>query len=119
MADIKRVKARKLNKGILFDNKIDSYEKDNVENKEELKNSISENKNKRKKVKSRKIKMAYTAKEEQKMDKQIETEDNVSVLVMVIILVLCFIVGISLGYILYRIAINSSSAMFIVKYLFS
>lgn len=70
-----------------------------------------------KKVKSRKIRMSFTTKEEQQMDRQMEKEDNLSVVVMIIILVLCFVVGISLGYVLYRIAINSSNVMFIVKYL--
>lgn len=55
---------------------------------------------------------------EEQLDKEIAKEDNLSITLMVIILVVCFIVGIFLGYMLYRIAINSSNVMFIVKYFF-
>ena len=56
--------------------------------------------------------------EEQELDREIEQEDNFSIVLMILILVVCFVVGITLGYILYRIAINSSNVMLIVKYLF-
>ena len=62
--------------------------------------------------------MSFTAKEEEKIDHQMEKEENISIVVMLIILIFCFIIGISLGYMLYRIAINSS-AMYIVRNLFS
>ena len=55
---------------------------------------------------------------EEQLDKEIDSEDNLSITLMIIILVVCFVVGIFLGYMLYRIAINSSNVMFIVKYFF-
>lgn len=112
MTDVKKIKARKLKKNNSSDDIDVDINKGVVDDK---KQSKSNNRVVKKKVKSRKIKMSFTAKEERKMDNQIEVENNISVAFMMFILVLCFIVGISLGYILYRIAINNSSAMFIVR----
>lgn len=61
-----------------------------------------------KKIKSRKICMSLSKAEEKRLDREIERDDNVSVMLIVVILALCFIVGISLGYVLYRIAINGA-----------
>ena len=98
MVDAKKIKTRKLRKGTkdLVDTGLD----EGTRIKE--KNDIL----KKKKVKSKKIRMSFSKVEEQKMDKAIERDDNMSVMLIVIVLVLCFIVGISLGYLLYRIAIN-------------
>lgn len=54
----------------------------------------------------RKIRMSSTLKEEQKLDSEMERSDNFSILIIVGILAICFVVGISLGYVLYKIAIN-------------
>lgn len=114
MSDVKKVRARKLNKNSSFWDKID----ENFENVSNItKKDDNTKKVTRKRTKPRKIRMSFTAKEEKIMDKQMEVEDNLSVAVMAIILVLCFVVGISLGYILYKIAIDSSP-MFIVRHLF-
>ena len=59
-----------------------------------------------KKVKGKKIKMSLTKAEEKKIDKEVENSDRMSILVMVIILVVCFVLGISLGYVLYRLALT-------------
>lgn len=59
-----------------------------------------------KKIKTRKIRMSLSNIEEKRLDKVIERDDNFSVGFMIIILALCFIVGISLGYLLYKIAIT-------------
>ena len=48
-----------------------------------------------------------------KLNKKIEAEDSLSIGVMVLILVLCLVVGIVLGYLLYRLAINSSAVVLI------
>lgn len=60
---------------------------------------------KMKKVKSRKIKMALTKAEEKKLDNDLEKSDNFSVALMLVILISCFVIGIALGYFLYKIAI--------------
>lgn len=104
MSNIRKVKSRKLNKNIIskFNNletNIDDKSGDDF-------------------VKNKKIKMSFTSKEEQQIDYQMETDDNVSIALIMIILVFCFIIGISLGYMLYRIAINSS-VMFIVRNFFN
>lgn len=58
------------------------------------------------KFRKRRIHSVDLDRQEKELDRQIEIEDNLSILVMALILVGCFIVGISLGYILYNIAIN-------------
>lgn len=109
MSDTKRIKSRKI-KGVLI-SKDDKLKESSINNVTEKNKDLSN-----KKIKSRKIKMSFIDKEEEKMDKQIELEDNFSMAAMIGILVVCFIVGISLGYILYRIAINSSNAMMLIHY---
>ena len=52
--------------------------------------------------------------EDQKLDRQLENDDNMSFAVIILILIVCFVVGIFVGYLLYRVAINNSNTMFIV-----
>lgn len=90
-------------------------------NKEEEKVSIEKNNNNYcsySKVRKRKIKNVVKNKDDviaskdEYMDqeyKNIESEDNFSLGLMIFILVLCVIVGVVLGYFLYRLAINSSA----------
>ena len=47
------------------------------------------------------------------LEKEALQEENISIAMIVLIIGLCFVVGISLGYILYRIAINSSSVLIV------
>ena len=108
---VTKIKTRRLHKEVI--SKLDTENLKQVSKESKVKKN-DENK----KVKNKKIRMSFTAKQEARMDKEIENSDNLSVGLMIVILVLCFVVGISLGYVLYRIAINSSNAMFIVKYLF-
>lgn len=68
------------------------------------------------KIGTRRIRKLGVSREEKKLDREIEGQDNLSIMVMIIILVLCFIVGIMLGYMLYRIAMNSSNVMFIIAH---
>lgn len=107
MADTKRVRGSKIKKtqeDIKNVTSIDEIKEDEIKTV--------------KKIKPKKIKKEVIISDEmeQKLDKEIEHEDDLSITVMICILVLCFFVGISLGYMLYRIAINSSNAMMIVKY---
>ena len=48
------------------------------------------------------------------IDKEIENDDNMSLALIFFIVVMCFIVGIVVGYIIYRLAINTSNVLFIV-----
>lgn len=50
-------------------------------------------------------------KTDKELEKEALQEENISIAMIVLIIGLCFVVGISLGYILYRIAINSSSVL--------
>ena len=61
---------------------------------------------KKKKSKLKKIRMSMTKAEEKKLDEGIQKDDNMSIGLIILILVLCFVVGISLGYLLYNIALN-------------
>lgn len=54
----------------------------------------------------KKIKMSFSKVEEAKMDQAIEREDNFSIGLIFLIIAMCFVVGISLGYLLYRIAMT-------------
>ena len=52
-----------------------------------------------------------------KLDKELETEDNMSFAAIILILVVCFAIGIVVGYLLYRLAIdNSNTLMSIYNY---
>ena len=89
MASAKKIKARKIKKVSDI-----NQESDLLENKEN------------RKIKPKKIRMSFSKDEEKKMDEAIARDDNVSIALIVLILAVCFIVGITLGYILYRIAIT-------------
>ena len=52
-------------------------------------------------------------KTDKELEKEALQEENISIAMIVLIILLCFVVGISLGYILYRIAINSSSVLIV------
>ena len=108
MASVKKVRARKIRKMDMEDTEVLDGAKKNKENTgdkeiKETGKSVS-----KKKVGTRKIRMSLTKAEEKKMDKEMERSDNMSIGVMVLILVICFVVGITLGYFLYRIAINGA-----------
>ena len=47
--------------------------------------------------------------DEEELDREILAEDNLSIGLMILILVGCLVLGITLGYILYRLAMNSSA----------
>lgn len=89
MASAKKIKARKIKKVSDI-----NQESDLLENKEN------------RKIKPKKIRMSFSKYEEKKMDEAIARDDNVSIALIVLILAVCFVVGITLGYILYRIAIT-------------
>ena len=46
-----------------------------------------------------------------KIEQEAIQDENISILFIILILVLCFIAGISLGYCLYKIALNSAIIM--------
>lgn len=52
-------------------------------------------------------------KTDKELEKEALQEENISIAMIALIIGLCFVVGISLGYILYRIAINSSSVLIV------
>ena len=52
-------------------------------------------------------------KTDKELEKEALQEENISIAMIALIIGLCFAVGISLGYILYRIAINSSSVLIV------
>ena len=89
MTSAKKIKARKIKKVSDI-----NQESDLLENKEN------------RKIKPKKIRMSFSKAEEKKMDEAIARDDNVSIALIVLILAVCFVVGITLGYILYRIAIT-------------
>ncbi len=66
-----------------------------------------------KKVKGKKININKNVvnKTDEELERDAIQEENFSILMIIVIIFLCFVVGVSLGYILYRIAINSSSAI--------
>lgn len=49
------------------------------------------------------------------IDQEFDSENSLSIALIVFVLVLCFIVGITLGYILYRIAMDNSSVLLILN----
>lgn len=102
MVSVKKFRARKIRKMKLVDADTLEVVKENKEVKE-IKSNVS-----KKKVGSRKIRMSLTKSEERKMDKEIAVSDNMSMGVIVLILAVCFVVGITLGYFLYKIAINGA-----------
>lgn len=94
MASGKAVRSRKLRKNaIISKEEITQNEKNFKVDKES------------KRIKTRKIHIMDQSFKEKKIDKMVEYEDNMSIVVMIVILMVCFILGISLGYYLYKIAI--------------
>lgn len=75
-----------------------------------LKNNVS-NKSDVVKLKRSRIRR----KSDKELEKEAVQEENMSILVIVIIIVLCFIVGISIGICLYRLAINNSNSAIIIN----
>lgn len=61
-----------------------------------------------KRVKGKKICMSLSRNEERRINSVTEKEDKMSIFIIVMILAVCFIVGIYLGWLLYRIAIIGS-----------
>lgn len=61
-----------------------------------------------KKFKGKRISMSLSKAEEKRLDNDMEKNDKISIFVIVAILVLCFVVGISLGYLLYRLAMTGA-----------
>ncbi len=55
--------------------------------------------------------------EEEQLDKEINVMDNLSVGFMILILIGCLILGVGLGYVLYRLAMNSSALIFVRSFL--
>ena len=102
MASVKKIKSRKLKKS----NDVDDVVLE-ISN-EDKKTCVDKKEGNIKKVRTKKIRMSLSKTEEQKLDKDMEREDKMSVMVIVMILGLCFIVGISLGYVLYRIALTGA-----------
>ena len=98
-----RIKSRKLKKNYMFKN--DDFDDDVLvlKNGKDM-DSVSALKKKSSKLK--KIRMSMTKAEEKKLDEGIQKDDNMSIGLIILILVLCFVVGISLGYLLYKIALN-------------
>jgi len=94
----KKIKSRKIVKPKNFDENV--IKEDKIESNVKCFDSSKE------KIRTRKVRMSLTKAEEKKLDNEIERDDNMSIVVMILILVFCFVVGISLGYLLYRIAIT-------------
>ena len=54
-------------------------------------------------------------KSDKQMEKEAVQDENMSIILIIVILLLCFVVGISLGFGLYKIAINSSNVGYIIS----
>ena len=126
-----KVKSRKLNKGTeeveeknvnkTSSKKTQKKTLDDVLGKVDSSRSVALERRTRsvnKNLKGRKLKVTNEDLDEKKLDKEIENEDNLSITLMIVILLACFVVGGILGYMLYRIALNSSNVLSIVPYLF-
>lgn len=108
MSSNKKIKLRELIKNSFSQkNNLENIGESNQKFIDNTKNNMKSN-FKNKNIKLKRISMSLTKKEEKELDNYIEKSDNVSIVVIVAILIVCFIVGISLGYILYRIAINGA-----------
>lgn len=66
-----------------------------------------------KKVRERKVVKAEF--EETKEDIRVETEDTVSLVVAILVLIACAIIGIILGYVMYKLAISTSATIMAFK----
>ena len=71
-----------------------------------------------KRIKTRKLRQFSNELHDDSLDVMITREDNFSIGLMIAILVGCFVVGIAVGYFLYKLAINNSNALLIINNLF-
>lgn len=83
-------------------------------NKEEEIKHIGD-KNTSGKVRTRKLRKISDEMREDSLDRTITREDNFSIGLMIAILVGCFVVGIAVGYILYKLAIDNSNTLLIIN----
>lgn len=98
-----KIRSRKLRKNFMIKN--DEFDDDVLDlNNDKYKEQASGLNKKCSKLK--KIRMSMTKAEEKKLDEGVQKDDNMSIGLIILILVLCFVVGISLGYLLYNIALN-------------
>ncbi len=125
MGSVEKIKSRKLKKDIFNHNSLEKSEGD-IYQSHRLKNAKIRVKNtcdsdgqskenffeKAKKIHTRKLHLGQDV-AEKKLDKEIQNEDNLSISLMVLILIGCFVIGIILGYMLYRLAIDSSAIIII------
>lgn len=84
-----------------------------------IKGSRLRNINERENISDKKIKDSRI---KNKSDKQLEREaieeENISIMAVVIVVILCFIIGILLGWGLYKLAINNSNIAFVINGMF-
>ena len=124
---ISKIKSRKINKDTNVTDKREkvTVKKENKKTLDDVLGNVDSSRsvalerrvrNTNKSLKGKKIKAANL--EEKKLDQAIEREDNLSLAAMILIIVGCFVVGSIIGYMLYRIAMNSSNALLVVPYLF-
>lgn len=106
VTSVKKIASRKLKKDIKKEEVVSNEKKQSKENKSNTEIKAVDKIVKR--VRQRKIRATLLNVEETKLDKEIEKEDNMSIAIVMIILFFCFIVGIALGYLLYKIAITGS-----------
>lgn len=71
-----------------------------------------------KSLKGKKVKAINRGIEEKKLDQEIEMEESLSVATMILIIVACCVLGSIIGYMLYRIAMNSGNALLVIPYFF-
>lgn len=102
-----KVRGHKINKekNVYLDEKNDIVLEDTVDD-------VENNSQQTLKIRKRKIRTSEIINndtEELELDESVVVEDNLSLGLMVFILVVCVLVGVFLGYFLYRLAINSSA----------
>lgn len=105
MANVKKSKQKKKHKKQAVVD-VNKRNKKVVNKDRNVKQKDAAKGNNRDTVKVKKISMSLSKAEEQEINKATEREDSVSVFVMVLVLIFCFVCGISLGYLLYKIAIS-------------
>ena len=123
-----QVKGKKVSKNVSISDEVKNKEvskvrkrKVNLEkkvSKEDISENNSSKKRKLKKVKGSKIRYYRLYEKNYDGDKDINeidlndsvaSDDNFSIGIIIFILMVCFVLGISLGYLLYRLAISSSA----------
>ena len=102
-----KVRGHKINKekNVYLDEKNDIVLEDTVDD-------VENNSQQTLKIRKRKIRTSEIINndtEELELDESVVVEDNLSLGLMIFILVVCVLVGVFLGYFLYRLAINSSA----------